>query len=263
MSPSIYRLIDVSKSYGPKRVLHRVSFDLPVGRSLVIMGRSGSGKSVILRLMDGLEKPDEGSILFDGTDITPLRERDLDPMRHRVSMLFQGGALFDSMTVFENLAFPLRRHSSLSPGEVLEKVRRTLQMVELEGIEERMPSALSGGMRKRAALARSLIMDPEVVLFDEPTTGLDPVTSATIAALMRDIQRRLRMTSVVVTHDIKSTFTVADRIAFLHEGKVLFYGTPDEARSSREPRLQHFLAGGEKADQENAVSAALGGADEL
>jgi phospholipid/cholesterol/gamma-HCH transport system ATP-binding protein len=212
------------------------------------MGRSGSGKSVTLRLMDGLERPDEGSIVFDGTDIVSLPERDLYPMRHRVAMLFQGGALFDSMTVFDNLAFQLERHSSLGGEEIVEKVTRTLELVELEGAEEKMPSALSGGMRKRAALARSLIMDPEVVLFDEPTTGLDPVTSATIAQLIRSIQSRLQMTSVVVTHDVHLARRVGDLVAFLENGRFAFFGTWQEAADSGTRSLHEFLRANEESD---------------
>jgi phospholipid/cholesterol/gamma-HCH transport system ATP-binding protein len=211
------------------------------------MGRSGSGKSVTLRLMDGLEQPDEGAILFDGTDIVPLREHELYPMRHRVAMLFQGGALFDSMTVFDNLAFPLRRHSDLGASEIAEKVTRTLALVELDGVEDKMPSALSGGMRKRAALARSLIMDPEVVLFDEPTTGLDPVTSATIAKLIRSIQSRLQMTSVVVTHDVPLARRVGDLVAFLENGRFEFLGTWQEAESGEASSLIEFLRANEES----------------
>ena len=246
--PPLYRLRGVSKTYGRKTVLDDLSFDLPAGCSLVIMGRSGSGKSVTLRLMDGLERPDEGSILFDGTDIVPLPERALYPMRHRVAMLFQGGALFDSMTIFGNLAFPLQRHSSLDDDEIAEKVSRTLALVELEGIEGKMPSQLSGGMRKRAALARSLIMDPEVVLFDEPTTGLDPVTSMTIAQLMRSIQARLKMTSVVVTHDVPLARRVGDLVAFLENGRFVFFGTWEEAAGDGAGGLDEFLAAHEVSD---------------
>ncbi len=244
----IYRLEGVSKTYGTKKVLDRLSFDLPAGCSLVIMGRSGSGKSVTLRLMDGLERPDEGRILFDGTDIVPLPERQLYPMRHRVAMLFQGGALFDSMTIFDNLAFPLRRHSPLDEDEIAEKVTRTLGLVELEDIEEKMPSELSGGMRKRAALARSLIMDPEVVLFDEPTTGLDPVTSMTIAQLIRSIQGRLKMTSVVVTHDIPLARRVGDLVAFLEKGRFVYFGPWNQATGEEAGALREFLAANEVSD---------------
>jgi phospholipid/cholesterol/gamma-HCH transport system ATP-binding protein len=229
VSQPIYRLSDVSKSYGPKLVLDGLSFDVPAGSSLVIMGRSGSGKSVTLRLMDGLERPDSGRIYFDDTEITHLPERDLRAMRLRVAMLFQSGALFDSMTIAENLSFPLLRHTEMDEESIDEKVARTLGLVELEGVEEKMPSALSGGMRKRAALARTLIMDPEVVLFDEPTTGLDPLTSATIGRLIRSIQKQIQMTSVVVTHDIALARRVGDLVAFIEGGDFVFMGTWEEA----------------------------------
>lgn len=248
MSEPIYRLVGVSKSYGDKRVLEDLSFDLPRGKSLVIMGRSGSGKSVSLRLMDGLEKPDGGQILFDGLDIAPLPERDLYPMRHRVAMLFQSGALFDSMDVYDNLAFQLRRHTDASDEEIGQKVARALEMVELEAVEDKMPSALSGGMRKRVALARSLIMSPEVVLFDEPTTGLDPLTAATIAQLIRNIQRRLEMTSVVVTHEIPLARRVGDLVAFIEEGRIAFIGPWSEADRHPDDAFSRFLAANEVSD---------------
>lgn len=242
MSQPIYRLSDVSKSYGPKLVLDGLSFHVPAGSSLVIMGRSGSGKSVTLRLMDGLERPDSGHIYFDDTEITTLPERDLRAMRLRVAMLFQSGALFDSMTIAENLSFPLRRHTEMDEESIEEKVAKTLGLVELEGVEEKMPSALSGGMRKRAALARTLIMDPEVVLFDEPTTGLDPLTSATIGRLIRSIQKQIQMTSVVVTHDIALARRVGDQVAFIEGGDFVFMGTWEEADNCDVRIFCEFLA---------------------
>jgi phospholipid/cholesterol/gamma-HCH transport system ATP-binding protein len=242
VSQPLYRLKHVTKRYGPKLVLDRLSFDVPKGSNLVIMGQSGSGKSVTLRLMDGLDKPDSGSIEFDGTEISDLRERQLSPMRHRVAMLFQGGALFDSMTVFDNLAFPLRRRTALDEETIHDKVTEALGLVDLHGIEPKMPSALSGGMRKRAALARSLITEPEVMLFDEPTTGLDPVTSATIGRLIRSIQERFSMTSVVVTHDVPLARRVGDLVAFLEEGSFRFLGTWEQADACPDPGFCRFLS---------------------
>lgn len=247
MSQPLYRLKRVSKRYGEKVVLNDLSFDLPAGSNLVIMGRSGSGKSVTLRLMNGLERPDSGSIQFDGEEITGLSERHLYPMRHRVAMLFQSGALFDSMTVFENLAFPLRRHTAAEAGEIEARVAAALELVELDGIQEKMPSALSGGMRKRAALARSLILEPEVVLFDEPTTGLDPVTSATIGQLIRSIQRRLEVSSVVVTHDVPLARRVGDLVAFLEDGRFRFLGTWEQANACPDPVFCAFLAANQES----------------
>lgn len=242
----IYKIRGLCKSYGSRAVLVDLDFDVLRGESLVVLGRSGSGKSVALRQLNGLEKPDRGSIEFDGEEISGLRERELYPLRRRVAMLFQGGALFDSMTVAENVAFPLREHTDLSQSEIADKVREKLAKVGLQGIEDTLPADLSGGMKKRVALARSMALDPEVVLFDEPTTGLDPMTSATIANLIRATQRDLRATSVVVTHDIALARRVGDRIAFLDQGRFRFIGSWAAADSVSDPLLTGFLSGREE-----------------
>jgi len=247
---AIYRVEELTKSYGSNHVLRAVSFHIERGESFIILGRSGSGKSVALRQLNGLETCDSGRIYFDDTLITNLRERSLYPLRKRVSMLFQSGALFDSMTVLENVAFPLREHSRLPADEIRRLATEKLALVGLTGIEDSMPAKLSGGMRKRVSLARSLALDPEVVLFDEPTTGLDPVTSATIGELIRSTQQRLGMTSVVVTHDIPLARAVGDRIAFLHNGRFRFTGTWDEAAGADDPLLAGFLAGRSEGNDE-------------
>lgn len=244
-SSTVYRVRGLVKSYGDQRILDGLDFDIRRGESFVILGRSGSGKSVTLRQLNGLEKPDSGSIRLDGTEITTMTERQLRPLRRRVAMLFQGGALFDSMTVFDNIAFPLREHTDWDRKRIADAVRRKLDQVKLGDIEHSLPASLSGGMRKRVALARALIMDPEVVLFDEPTTGLDPMTSATIAHHIRRAQEQLEATSVVVTHDIALARHVGDRLAFLEGGRFRFLGTWEEAERAGDRLLLDFLAGRE------------------
>ena len=239
----VFRVRGLVKSYGKRRVLDGLDLDVWPGECLVILGRSGSGKSVTLRQLNGLEKPDRGSVAFAGLDLVPLSERELFPLRKRIAMLFQSGALFDSMDVFENVAFPLRAHTRLAEEELAAKVREALELVELPGIEERMPAALSGGMRKRVAFARSLVLAPEVLLFDEPTTGLDPMTSDSIAHTIATARDRSPATTVVVTHDLPLARTVASRIAFLDEGRFRFVGTWEEAAASDDSLLAHFLAG--------------------
>jgi phospholipid/cholesterol/gamma-HCH transport system ATP-binding protein len=244
MGDAFIRFMDVHKGFGAKKVLQGITFDILRGETMVVLGGSGSGKSVLLRHIIGLHRPDRGQVVVDGEDIVGYDEEQLVPVRKKVAMLFQGGALFDSMTVEENVGYGLHEHTDLSDEAIEAAVRAKLSLVELEGVEHLMPSELSGGMRKRVALARSIAMDPQGILYDEPTTGLDPVTANTINDLIRNMQARLNVTSVVVTHDIQSAFLVGDRIAFLHEGRMLFVGTVDEARRSREPTLRHFLSGG-------------------
>ena len=248
---NLYEIRNLSKSYGARSVLQNLSFEIERGECFVIVGRSGCGKSVTLRQLNGLEKPDSGSVFFDTVDITPLSEPELGPIRQRVAMLFQSGALFDSMTVYENVAFPMREHTQMPETEIAELVKRKLAGVRLTGIEDKLPAALSGGMKKRVALARSLALDPEVVLFDEPTTGLDPMTSATIAGLIQKARADSNVTSVVVTHDLALVRKIADRIAFLENGRFRFLGTWDEAVNSRDSLLVNFLAGEEEDEYDS------------
>src|SRR5262249_54825597 len=217
------------KSFGEKKVLRGVDLQVRRGETLVILGGSGSGKSVLLRHTIGLMRPDRGRVEVDGADLTRLSEAELVEVRKKVGMLFQGGALFDSMDVFENVAYPLREHTELTESEIAARVREKLSLVELdESVEPQMPSDLSGGMRKRVALARSIALEPRGILYDEPTTGLDPITARAINEMIRSLQRTLQVTSIVVTHDIASAFMVGDRVAFLYEGEMVFVGSIQE-----------------------------------
>jgi len=245
-SGPIFDVSGLIKRYHHKSVLAGIDFVLGRRECLTIIGRSGVGKSVTLRLLIGLEPPTAGSIRFDGTEIVGLGERDLMPVRHRVAMLFQGGALFDSMNVFDNLAFPIREHRILPEQELPGRIADLLEKVGLPGIEEKAPSDLSGGMKKRVALARALAIEPEVLLFDEPTTGLDPMTSASIGHLILDTRAATGCASIVVTHDLALARLVSDRIAFLDNGELRFVGTFDEAERSTDPLLGDFLAGREE-----------------
>ncbi len=242
----LFEIRDLRKSFGAREVLAGLDFEVERGECLVILGRSGSGKSVTLRLLIGLDPPDSGSIRFDGRELVGLSESEMLPIRRRIAMLFQSGALFDSMNVFDNLAFPLREHRVLPEEGIAARVAELLGLVRLPGIEEKMPADLSGGMRKRVALARALALEPESLLFDEPTTGLDPMTSASIARLIRETRERLKSTVVVVTHDLALARGVADRIALLDQGRFRFVGTLAEADASTDPLLAAFLSGSEE-----------------
>jgi len=231
----------LEKRFRDKAVLRGVTLDVRTGETLVVLGGSGSGKSVLLKHTNALLAPDAGSVEVDGVVLGHSGEDELARIRRNIAMLFQQAALFDSLTVAENVAYPLREHHLCAELELRERVAAALDMVGLAGTESLMPSELSGGMRKRAALARALVLEPRAVLYDEPTTGLDPVVAAKVNHLIRDLQRRLGLTSVVVTHDLGSAFFVADRIAFLHDGRIRFVGPPDEARASTDPHLHEFL----------------------
>jgi phospholipid/cholesterol/gamma-HCH transport system ATP-binding protein len=238
---TIVEFDNVWKTYTRRDVLAGVSLKIRRGEVLCVLGPSGTGKSVTIRHINGLEKPDKGDIKVFGESIIHLTEEELSPIRRRVAMLFQGGALFDSMNVEENVAFPLQEHTDKPPKEIAEIVAEKLLLVGLPGTQRKMPSELSGGMRKRVALARSIALEPEIIMYDEPTTGLDPVTSEKIAQLIADLNARLKITSIAVTHDIVAARTIADRVAFLHQGRFQFVGTFDEAARGGHPVLQEYF----------------------
>lgn len=244
MADTVILLDNVHKRFGAKRVLDGASLAVERSETVVVLGASGSGKSVTLKTVNGLIRPDSGRLVVLGEPVADLSEKQLTPLRRRVSYLFQGGALFDSMSVFDNIAFPLREHLELDPESLAARVDELLAVVELDGAGRLSPSELSGGMRKRVALARALALEPEIILYDEPTTGLDPVTGRTIADLILDLDRRLGVTSLVVTHDIPLTERVAERVVFLEDGRFVFSGTVDEARHDAPDAVRQFFAAG-------------------
>ena len=233
----------VRKRLGSKQVLDGVDLDVATGETVVVLGPSGTGKSVLLKHIIGLMRPDAGSIEVDGEQVVGRRESELNVLRRRVGMLFQGAALFDSMTVGENVGLALREHTDLAEDEIQRRVAERLEWVGLTDVEPMRPSSLSGGMRKRVGLARAVVMDPRLILYDEPTTGLDPIMADVIDRLIRDLQSRMGVTSIVVTHDLKSAFKIADRLAMLLGGRIVFEGTPDETQGSKDPVVRQFLEG--------------------
>src|ERR1700744_2709684 len=234
---------DLQKSFGTQKILDGVSLKIETGESVVIIGRSGGGKSVLLKHMIGLLQPDAGEVLIDGENIVPMEERELLRVRSKFGMLFQGAALFDSMTVAENIAFPFRRNKNMSESEIKQRVEQALEVVELPGTENKKPSELSGGMRKRVGLARAIVYRPQIVLYDEPTTGLDPIVSDSIDKLILRVRDRFKVTSVVVTHDMRSARRVGQRILMLHNKKIYATGTPDEIFNSTDPIVRRFIDG--------------------
>jgi phospholipid/cholesterol/gamma-HCH transport system ATP-binding protein len=233
---------DVYKAFAGFEVLKGISIQMMAGTTTVILGGSGSGKTVLMKHIMGLFKPDRGRVLVDGKDISHMPRQELSVFRQRMGMVFQSAALFDSMTVFDNVAFPLREHSDLSEAQIIEKVKEKLAVVELHGVESKFPAELSGGMRKRVGLARAIVREPKIVLYDEPTTGLDPLTTESVDEMIIHARERLNVTSVVISHDIGSAFHIADRIAVINEGRIVAEGTPEEVRNTKEPFTRHFLA---------------------
>ena len=237
------RVQGLHKRFGSQPVLRGLDLDIATGEIMVVIGRSGGGKSVLLKHLIGLVRPDAGTVGVDGTEITRLRGSDLDRVRERYGVVFQGGALFDSMSVAENVAFPLREKTRLGHAEISGRVEEKLEQVGLTGMGHKNPAEISGGMRKRVAIARALVTEPEIVFFDEPTTGLDPILVNTIHHLIMDLHRKFRFTAVMVSHEIPEIFEIADRVAMLHEGVIVEVGPPDAVRASVNPIVQQFIRG--------------------
>lgn len=246
------QLSGLHKSFNGHRVLQGLDLTIPDGKITVIIGRSGGGKSVLLKHMIGLLRPDSGRVEVDGTDLSKLDDRQLKDFRKRFGMLFQNAALFDSMNVFENVAFPLKEHKKMSPSQVRDRVHEVLELVGLKDIDEKMPSELSGGMRKRVGLARAIVLSPQILLYDEPTTGLDPIMTDSVDQLILATQKKLGITSVVISHDIEATFRIADKVAMIHDGKILLEGDEKKFRSSHEPFVRKFLEGHADGDSKPA-----------
>jgi len=237
----VISLRDLRVSYGDREILHGISFDVVRGETLVILGGSGSGKSTLLRTLVGLERPSAGEIWIKGRELAKISATEMDEIRRKIGMSFQGGALFGSMTVGENVALPLREHTRLEDSTIEIILRLKLQQVGLEGFEYYMPAQLSGGMKKRAAVARALAMDPEILFFDEPSAGLDPIIAAGIDQLILELKRAFRMTIVVVTHELASAFLIADRMLLIDKGNIVALGTAEDMRASTQPRVRQFL----------------------
>jgi phospholipid/cholesterol/gamma-HCH transport system ATP-binding protein len=241
MGQTLISLQNLRVQYGDREILHGVSFDVKRGETMVILGGSGSGKSTLLRTLVGLEKPTSGIISIKGQNIAAISQQDMDEIRKKIGMSFQGGALFGSMTVGENVALPLLEHTKLEPSTIEIILRLKLDQVGLAGFEDYMPSQLSGGMKKRAAVARALAMDPEILFFDEPSAGLDPIIAAGIDQLILDLKKAFHMTIIVVTHELASAFLIADRMVLIDKGNLVAIGTVNEMQMSTQPRVRQFL----------------------
>lgn len=239
-------MIEISgleKSLNGNKVLRGVDLKIKTGSTCVIIGRSGCGKSVLLKHIVGILKPDKGRVLIEGKDVSLLKEKELDELRLKIGLVFQGGALFDSLTVGENVGFGLIEHGHLPQDEVLERIEKSLGLVGLSGISNLMPSDLSGGMKKRVALARALCINPQIILYDEPTTGLDPISADSINELIKSLHDRINVTSIVVTHDMRSAYRIGDQIAMLYQGRIISQGTPGEIQSTNDPIVKQFING--------------------
>lgn len=238
---TVIEIVDLHKSFGNLEVLKGINLKIEKGKITAIIGKSGEGKTILVKHIVALLKPDKGKVLIDGVDINGLKERALAKIRRRFGMLFQESALFDSMTVEENVAFPLREHRNLKEEEIKALVKKKLEMVKLFDIEHKLPSELSGGMKKRVGLARAIALEPEIIIYDEPTIGLDPVTGSAIYELILDMQRHLNGTSIVITHDVPAIFRIVDKVGVLSGGRIITYGTPEEIIHSENKEVQEFL----------------------
>jgi len=237
----VIKINDLHKTFASQKVLDGVNLEIKRGEITVIIGKSGGGKSVLMKHLIGLLKPDSGEIWIEGSDITKLNEKDLYEVRKKFGMLFQEAALFDSMNVIDNVAFPVREHTKLPEKEILRMAQERLRNVGLAGFDSKMPSELSGGMRKRVGLARALILAPDIILFDEPTSALDPITALTILDLIKETQERFQKTYVVISHDILGMFRIAHKVAMLYNGRIIEFGTPKEIRQSKKEEIKEFL----------------------
>ncbi len=236
-------IINVSKTFDGHKVLDNLNLNIETGESTVIIGRSGCGKSVLLKHIIGLLKPDSGHVLIDGKDITRMDEKELSAVRMKFGMLFQGAALFDSLNILENVGFALIEHTNTPRAEIVKRVKESLALVGLKDIEYKKPSELSGGMRKRVGLARAIIVRPEIMLYDEPTTGVDPIMGDSVNDLIIKLHTKLNVTSIAVTHDMTSAYKIADRVAMLYNGKIIVDGTPDEIKNTKDPIIRQFITG--------------------
>ena len=236
-------IINLCKNFGDNKVLDNLNLTINSGETTVIIGRSGCGKSVLLKHIIGILKPDSGQVFVDGKDIAKLYGKTLNDIRMKFGMLFQGSALFDSLSVWENVAFSMLEHSNKKKTEIMERVRECLGLVGLEGVEELKPAELSGGMRKRVGLARCICMKPEIVLYDEPTTGVDPIMGDSVNTLIMELHDKLNVTSVAVTHDMTSAYKIASKIAMLYEGRIIAIGTPEEIKNTKDPVVKQFIYG--------------------
>lgn len=237
------RIVNLQKSFGENQVLQGVHLEIQQGESMVVIGGSGSGKTVLIKCLIGLIRPDGGEIYVDGLEITSLNERRLNEVRKKFGMLFQGGALFDSLKVWENVGFGLRQQTRLGEEEIRRMAIEKLRLLGLKDVEDLMPAELSGGMKKRVSLARAIALEPEILLYDEPTTGIDPVVADAINELIIQMREKLNVTSIAITHDMKSAYKIGDRIAMLYQGKIIEVGTPDEIKNSPNPVVQQFIQG--------------------